>query len=109
MTFVALACLIALPIGVAIRFGSSNRFRVLPTVLAAVVGELVGILLFGLYNRWKVAEFFAKKTRGGGVVYFGPVDLWTRADGLLLFLGLAAGIGLLVVLIQRAYSWMRVP
>lgn len=108
MTIVALACLIALPLGVAVRFGSRNRFHVLPTVLAAVVGEIVGIILFGLYNRWKAAEFFASKARGA-VVYFAPLDLWTRPDGLLLFLGLAAAIGLLVVLIQRTYSWMRTP
>ena len=105
---IGILCIVGLPVGFAIAVGSNYGFRLLPTVAAAVIGEIAGWLLFLLYNEWKVARFLAHK-EGGAVLSMGPVDWSTRVQAMLVIACLGVAVGLVVVVAHRTYLWIRSP
>ena len=84
------------------RFG----FTVLTTLVASVVGEILGLAVFLFYNHWKAAAFLAGRTPGA-VVYFPGTNAATRITTLLVVSAFGALIGVVVLLARYVYSRAR--
>jgi hypothetical protein len=81
------------------RFG----FAAAPTLLASVAGEIVALVLFPTYTKWKVAAVISGRAPGA-VLYFPAASLSSRIVGWLTVCAFGAAIGLIVLLLRRLYS-----
>jgi hypothetical protein len=81
------------------RFG----FTVFPVLGASVIGELLALLLFASYNKWKGAEILSGKAPGL-VAHIAVVDQRARGAAILMVCGFGIAIGLLALIVHYVYS-----
>ena len=81
------------------RFG----FSVIPTLVASVVGEISGFVLFSFYSKWK-ADAILAGWRQGAVVTFPAPSVSGRTTAWLTICAFGVLIGLIVLLVRYVYS-----
>ena len=81
------------------RFG----FAAAPTLVASVAGEIVALVLFSAYSKWKAAAIISGRAPGA-VLYFPAANLSSRIVGWLTVCAFGAAVGLVVLLLRYLYS-----
>jgi hypothetical protein len=82
------------------------RLRLVPTLVASVVGEWLGLFLYAAYHRWRVSSILSGKA-SGAVGYVGTEAPrgWIESFLMLCVTGLA--VGLFVLSIHWIYARLR--
>jgi hypothetical protein len=92
---------------VAIAFAARNGdFRALRLAVAAVVGELLGIVIWAGLNNFLAARFLAGK-HSGAIVFFPPSSLGDRLVTFAFIFAYALAVAAIVLLGRWAYARAR--
>jgi hypothetical protein len=84
------------------RFG----YRILHTLVASVVGEVLGLFLYASYKEEKVRLILSGKA-SGAVTYVGTEAPRGMVEALLKLAGFGIAIGLVVLAAQWVYARAR--
>jgi hypothetical protein len=105
----SIVSLVLLTLGpfVAIAFAARNGdFRALRLAVAAVVGELLGIVIWAAFNTFLTARFFAGK-QPGAVGFFPPSSPSDRLVTFAFIFAYALAVAAIVLLGRWAYARAR--
>jgi hypothetical protein len=102
----ALISFVLLPLLLIALLGISAGFRILSTLAASVVGEVLGLFLYASYKQVKVVSILSGKA-SGSIMYVGTAAPRNLVAGLLEFAAFGILIGLFVLAVQKVYSRVR--